>query len=258
MKDNCRESLSVLMDNEGDELELRRVLKSLTYQADDSQVWRRYHLVRSLMQRDHSLDVSVDISERVLACLEDEPTPQVSSNLASSDKASPNKASSHSGSFSFAGSAAVAATVSLMVIAGAQFYNSGSRSDSSVSPEVANSSNSTVNSGSDTVNAPTGSGSRVQPASVSSGRSLPSLDINSLPSFRPSSTYGNGLMEVGFGSNEPMFMAPHSQGSLRTGNEQSQLLQRYLERHAEGATHRSGEAWIPLLRASSQEIPSTR
>ncbi|MGC3873044.1 sigma-E factor negative regulatory protein [Halomonas sp. GXIMD04776] len=252
MKDNCRESLSALMDNEGDELELRRVLKSLANQADDGQAWRRYHLARSLMQRDHSIDTSVDISDRVMACLESEPVPQIPSD----------KASKRSGNLSFAGSAAVAATVSLMVIAGAQFYDGGSDNISSVSPELANSSsgnvNDVINSGGESPNA-VGFGSRAQQASVSSNRSLPSLDVTSLPSFRPSPAYDTGLMEVGFGAaDQPMFMAPHSNASLRSEKEQSQLLQHYLERHAEGAAHRSGEAWIPLLRASSQEVTSTR
>nr|WP_298416162.1 RseA family anti-sigma factor [uncultured Halomonas sp.] len=249
MKDNCRESLSVLMDNEGDELELRRVLKSLTDQADDSQAWRRYHLVRSLMQRDHSIDVSSDISERVLTSLENEPAPRVSSHDASTDKSS-----SQSGGLSFAGSAAVAATVSLMVILGAQFYNSDG--GTGTSPEVVNGNNSGI------VDANTEFGSSVQPASIStpnsSDRVLPSLGVATLPSFRPSTAYGNGLLEVGFGIDEPMFMAPHTPASLRTEKEQSQLLQHYLNRHAEGAAHRSGEAWIPLLRASSQETSSIR
>ncbi|WP_227368416.1 sigma-E factor negative regulatory protein [Halomonas sp. M20] len=246
MKDNCRESLSVMMDNEGDELELRRVLKSLTDRPDDSQAWRRYHLARSVMQRDYSVDVSTDISERVLADLENEPAPQVSSSDISTDKASPQ-----GGSLSFAGSAAVAATVSLMVIAGAQFYNGDS--SPGVTPDVVNG-----NGNSGVVNANTGFGPSVQPASLPRDRSLPSIDVMNLPSFRPSMAYGNGLTEVGFDADAPMFMAPYAPTSLRTEKEQSQLLQHYLERHAEGAAQRSGEAWIPLLRASSQENPSIR
>nr|WP_299241935.1 sigma-E factor negative regulatory protein [uncultured Halomonas sp.] len=245
MKDNCRESLSVMMDNEGDELELRRVLKSLANQSDDSQAWRRYHLARSVMQRDYSIDVSTDISERVLASLESEPAPQASSN----DIATDNKASSQGGSLSFASSAAVAATVSLMVIAGAQFYNSGS--STGTSPNA-------VNGNSGVVNANSGFGSSVQPASMPRSRTLPSVDVMNLPAFRPSMAYGNGLTEVGFDADMPMFMAPYASTSQRTEKEQSQLLQNYLERHAEGAAHRSGEAWIPLLRASSQENPSIR
>ncbi|WP_048308098.1 sigma-E factor negative regulatory protein [Halomonas sp. PR-M31] len=246
MKDNCRESLSVLMDNEGDELELRRVLKSLTDRADDSQAWRRYHLVRSLMQRDHSIDVSTDISQRVLASLENEPVPEVSSNDVSMDKTAPQ-----SGSLSFAGSAAVAATVSLMVILGAQFYNGNSSTSTSSDVVSGNDNNGVVDASSEF-------GSSVQPASISNSRFSSSLDVTTLPSFRPSVAYGNGLREIGFDVDEPMFMAPHAPASLRTEKEQAQLLQHYLERHAEGAAHRSGEAWIPLLRASSQESSSIR
>ena len=39
----------------------------------------------------------------------------------------------------------------------------------------------------------------------------------------------------------------------RTDKQQARLLQSYLDRHAEGAAYRSGDAWMPLLRASGQE-----
>ncbi|MGL6250628.1 MAG: sigma-E factor negative regulatory protein, partial [Billgrantia desiderata] len=62
MSQNARESLSALMDNEGDDLELRRTLKSLEEQPDAAEAWRRYHLMRSVMRRDHDIDVSTDLS----------------------------------------------------------------------------------------------------------------------------------------------------------------------------------------------------
>ncbi|MEC9482403.1 MAG: sigma-E factor negative regulatory protein, partial [Halomonas sp.] len=114
MKDNLRESLSALMDNEGDELEVRRVLKSLDDSPGASETWRRYHLARSLMQRDREINVSTDLSAGIMArvAVEPIPVPQVSAPARTG----------RWGARSLAGSAAVAAAVSLMVITGAQFY----------------------------------------------------------------------------------------------------------------------------------------
>ncbi|SHF63606.1 sigma-E factor negative regulatory protein RseA [Modicisalibacter ilicicola DSM 19980] len=247
MKDNLRESLSALMDNEGDELELRRVLKTADTAPDDIQAWRRYHLARSLMHRDHSIDVSSDISERVFASLKTEPAPQGSSQ----DGPARQDVPARSGGLSFAGSAAVAAAVSLMVITGVQFYNGG---DSGTSPDMASSSADSAT----TRQASSGAGQGAQPASLSNGTSLPPRSVTELPAFRTPSSLGSGLMEVGADIDMPLFMAPQQRQSARAEREQARLLQNYLERHAEGAAHRSGEAWIPLLRASSQETLGSR
>ena len=75
MSQSTRESLSALMDSESDELELRRVLKSLPDDADAAETWRRYHLARSMMQRERGVDVSVDLSAGIMARLREEPAP---------------------------------------------------------------------------------------------------------------------------------------------------------------------------------------
>ena len=75
MSQNTRESLSVLMDGESDELELRRVLKALPNDTDAADTWRRYHLARSMMQREQGVDVSVDLSAGIMARLREEPAP---------------------------------------------------------------------------------------------------------------------------------------------------------------------------------------
>lgn len=200
MKDNLRESLSALIDSEGDELELRRVLRALGDSPDAAETWRRYHLARSLMQRDREIDVSTDLSAGIMARIEDEPVPQT---VAESE-------SRRHGSFSFAGSAAVAAAVSLMVITGAQFYNGF---NSAGSTEVAN-------------RAPDND-SQLRAASSS----VPSASLSTpvgLPMFQ-TSPEGNSLMSVGVGNEMPMFMSPNQRQSQRADLEQAQLLQSYLD-----------------------------
>lgn len=111
MSQNARESLSALMDNEGDDLELRRALKSLEDDPDAAEAWRRYHLMRSLLNRDRSIDVSTDLSAGIMARLQDEPVP-----------APAEAETAPRASLSLTRGAGIAAAVALMVISGVQFY----------------------------------------------------------------------------------------------------------------------------------------
>lgn len=77
MSEHLHQSLSHLMDNEADELELRRLLKTCDEQDDDdlADTWHRYHLVRSVLHRELEQEQLFDISGRVTAALEQEPLP---------------------------------------------------------------------------------------------------------------------------------------------------------------------------------------
>ncbi|WP_290787280.1 sigma-E factor negative regulatory protein [Halomonas sp.] len=226
MSQNARESLSALMDNEGDELELRRLLKTLDASPDSADAWRRYHLMRSLMRREPDVDVSTDLSAGIMARLKDEEPPQM-------DMAPPTPRRS----LPLARSAGIAAAVSLMVITGVQFY-SGGAPDGTQPGTVAG-----------------GSASQPAPASLASSdgtASRPSL--TDLPLFQLPQGSGQGLMTVGTGGDSaPMFMAPGQRQSMLADEEQALLLQSYLDRHAEGAAFRSGDTWLPLLRASGAD-----
>ncbi|MFP4138034.1 MAG: sigma-E factor negative regulatory protein [Halomonas sp.] len=234
MSQNARESLSALMDNEGDELELRRVLKSLEEAPDTAEAWRRYHLMRSLMRRESEVDVSTDLSAGILARLEDEPLPARHHPAADSRRSLP-----------LARSAGIAAAVSLMVITGVQFYNGSNPGGRSA--EVA---------GGDEA-----SGSQAAPASLATGTGGETQGstsaLSGLPMFQMPQG-ANGLTTVGAGGGTPMFMAPSEQQSQMSDEEQARLLQSYLDRHAEGAAYRSGDAWMPLLRATGADSLGSR
>ncbi|MFY0992498.1 sigma-E factor negative regulatory protein [Halomonas sp. C05BenzN] len=232
MSQNARESLSALMDNEGDELELRRVLKSLDDSPDAAEAWRRYHLMRSLMRREPGVDVSTDLSAGVMARLRDEQVPLPEAAVPAARRSLP-----------FARSAGIAAAVSLMVITGAQFYQgsgTGGEPDLAAGSQPAPASLATSEGG---------TGSSARPSLVD----LPLFQAPTGPSGD-----GRGLMTVGAGAESPMFMAPSPRQSLRSDEEQARLLQSYLDRHAEGSAYRSGDAWMPLLRASGSESLGTR
>ena len=49
MTEKLRESLSAIMDNEADELELQRVLKQIGEDAELRQAWLRYNAARAVV-----------------------------------------------------------------------------------------------------------------------------------------------------------------------------------------------------------------
>lgn len=66
------ESLSALMDNEADDLELRRLLKEAPQNEALTDTWRRYNLVRSVLQHEEVTPVSSASTARLFAALAQE------------------------------------------------------------------------------------------------------------------------------------------------------------------------------------------
>ncbi|MBB3140014.1 sigma-E factor negative regulatory protein [Halomonas organivorans] len=221
MSQNARESLSALMDNEGDELELRRVLKSLDDEPDAADAWRRYHLMRSLLRREGDVDMTTDLSAGVMASLRDEPAP-LGAPVSTTRRSLP-----------LGRSAGIAAAVSLMVITGVQFYNGASPLGDSEAPVASTAANT------ESLGASPGTGSSAAPSLVD------------MPMFQGSSGGNQGLMTVG--AEAPTMLSPTQRQSLRMDRQQALLLQSYLDRHAEGAAATGGDVWMPLLRASGSE-----
>lgn len=233
MSQNARESLSALMDNEGDDLELRRVLKALEEEPDAADAWRRYHLMRSLLRRDHDVDVSTDLSAGVMAKLEDEPAPVVEEPRVALHRSLP-----------FARSAGIAAAVSLMVITGVQFYSGADFTSSGGDAQLVDGE----------ARSPAGQLQRSLVGQVG-GQATPV----GMPLFSPAASgTQSGLMPVGAGVDNPMFMTPNPRQSQSSDQEQARLLQSYLDRHSEGATYMSGDVWMPLLRTSGNETLGQR
>jgi len=66
------ESLSALMDNESDELELRRLLKELPGHPEIAQTWSRYHLARSVLHKEEVRPVSAAATLSIMAAIAQE------------------------------------------------------------------------------------------------------------------------------------------------------------------------------------------
>lgn len=104
-REALQESLSAVMDNEADELELRRVLSGIE-DADTRATWSRYQIARAAMHKE-LLIPHLDISAAVAAGIADE--------------VSPLKAGR--GPWRTLGRLAVAASVTVAVLAGVRLYN---------------------------------------------------------------------------------------------------------------------------------------
>jgi sigma-E factor negative regulatory protein RseA len=105
-----QESLSAAMDNEADELELRRVLAA----SDDPQIratWSRYQLARAVMHKE-LLEPRLDIAAAISAALVNEPVLVKAAALKPARK-----------SWRGFGRLAVAASVTVAVLAGVRLYN---------------------------------------------------------------------------------------------------------------------------------------
>ncbi|MGH8395383.1 MAG: sigma-E factor negative regulatory protein, partial [Pseudomonas sp.] len=100
-----QESLSAVMDNEADELELHRVLAA-SGEAELRSSWSRYQIARAVMHKE-LLEPRLDIAAAVAAALADEALP----------------AKTGRSSWRGLGRLAVAASVTLAVLAGVRLYN---------------------------------------------------------------------------------------------------------------------------------------
>ncbi len=132
MKDRIKESMSALCDGECNELELRRVLNYVGSDAEMREEWRRYQLIGALM-RDEPAG-AVDLSGRIMKALDDErefvdviEEDQTDAFAGSVEQPVARKAAG--GMPQWLVSGAVAASVTLAVLAGARIVNEQSLSE---------------------------------------------------------------------------------------------------------------------------------
>lgn len=107
MSELQRETLSAMLDDETDELELRRLLKTSGDDPELRSVWERYALAQSLMRGSRVTRLSDGFDQEVARRLQDEPA------LGHGSSAPPPGRQ-------FAGKFAIAATVALAVFIGLQ------------------------------------------------------------------------------------------------------------------------------------------
>ena len=113
MKQATGESLSALMDQQADDLDVQRVLNALGDEDELRQRWRRYHLASAAMHRELDAFASVDLTDAVREQL---PQPGAGLRMRS-------QVQRLSGWLRPAASVAVAASVTAVILGGAEFYN---------------------------------------------------------------------------------------------------------------------------------------
>lgn len=146
MSDRLKQSLSALMDDEAGEFELRKTLEQLDPQS--TAVWARYHVARSAMKGDAPQRSVLDISAGVMAALEGEPTHQLPPQpVAQESSAMTEPPAASRFQWRPLGSLAIAASVTVMVMLGAQSYQSGEPSTAaSTQPQIVLSAPKPINS----------------------------------------------------------------------------------------------------------------
>lgn len=70
--ESLRETVSALMDDEAEQLELRRVLHASEEDVEVRRTWERYQLARSVMHKE-AWQLDVDLSAGIAAAIADEP-----------------------------------------------------------------------------------------------------------------------------------------------------------------------------------------
>lgn len=106
-RESLRETLSAVMDNEADELELRRVLAA-SGEPELQATWSRYQIARAAMRGEYFAP-GLNIAAGVSAALADEPAP--------------SRSRAGAPVWRGVGRVAIAASVTLAVLAGVRFYN---------------------------------------------------------------------------------------------------------------------------------------
>lgn len=112
-----KQSLSALIDNETDELELRRVLNACD-EAELRASWSRYQIAHSAMHNE-PFHAHIDLSAKIMAAIDTEPAWTTAAQERSDHLAAPIKVRS----MPWLGRVAVAASVTLAVLGGVRFYN---------------------------------------------------------------------------------------------------------------------------------------
>lgn len=116
-QDILKQSLSALIDNEADELELRRVLNA----SNDPEVrasWSRYQIARAAMHSE-PFSVQTDLSASIMAAIDAEPA----LNVNTPEQPAAEVRAKNVYRAPWLGRLAVAASVTLAVLGGVRFYN---------------------------------------------------------------------------------------------------------------------------------------
>ena len=209
MSEQLREALSALKDGEAEELELRRLLKHGSNPDLDEQ-WKMMHHLSDAVTGRAPQFAQWDISAKVSAAIADESSYNMAANQ--------QQSAGHKNWFKPVAGFAVAASVAMAVVMGAQTLTMG-----------------TSLSGGEPAIASTSSG-RVFPANISSS-AVGSVNVNA--------SFSQAAAVPGSGLSKAVLM-----GDLAA----EQRLDRYMLQHTEQSALNNGQGMINFARVASFEV----
>jgi sigma-E factor negative regulatory protein RseA len=105
------ESLSAMMDDEADALELRRIVKAVPASPELAKTWQRYHAVRASLKQELPSNPRANL------------LPAIHAQLAREGHGMPAQRPAQRKLWQFVGQGAIAASVAAAVLLGASFFN---------------------------------------------------------------------------------------------------------------------------------------
>ena len=258
MTDRLRESVSALMDDQADELEVRRVMKAMDDDEELVRQWDRYHLIQAAMKSE-LIESSSCVASRISAAIAEEPaldvefpfednntevvaqeenvSAAVSSSIATQPAAAVASMEKSIPWWQSAGRTAIAASVAVAVVLGVQTF-------SGQSPTLPNTS------GTNTLDLVGNSNNAVAPS-----LSQPSVSSElGLGSTFSTARFNNGSVEIQPASQTPQESKTIivTQKAYSSNDDASrERLQNYLLQHSEGAAAHTGRVRMPFARVAN-------
>lgn len=234
--ENILESLSALVDNEASEIERHRILKNFSSNTELRDKWRRYHVIGSVMRREHNIASHIDVSAAVAAAIAGEDSAAGAPSAAATGADLGNRSSAPGERKRWqdlVGKAAIAASFAAVMVVGVSQFSPQQNS-------VADSANLQV-AGGQRATAPT---ELNNVTSAPLGFELPMPAARTVSSNALSS--GDPMQPV------PRALLPENSGDL-TDPVTQELLNHLLIEHAARSSANGGLGILPFARVSKME-----
>lgn len=233
--DSILESLSALVDNEASEIERHRILKNFGSNTQLREKWRRYHVIGSVMRREHNIASHIDVSAAVAAAIAGE---EISSSTAMTSsmggRSEPQSSSKVEGKRwqDLFGKAAIAASfAAVMVVGVSQFSPQQNVNPNSASVQIA--------------------GNQAAPTPELNNVSSAPLGFE-LPTPAARTVSSNPFADGDPMQSAPRALLPEANGDL-TDPVTQELLNHLLIEHAARSSANGGLGILPFARVSKME-----
>jgi len=225
------ESLSALMDNQAEELELQRLLKACDNDSEVKATWSRYQLTSAALRADLPMLAPSDFASRISAALELEPAHSASDvGVAGAQAMASAVAVKPAAWWQQIGRVAIAASVAGALVLGVQQYQTlapQSTEFAATTPAVVPAAN------------------EVKAADLPSGINAPALSARTVA---VQSGYESRPQE-----NRRVIFVPRQEAASVNNEEISTYVNALIEAHSDNAAQNSGQGMLPYTRVIMTE-----